>query len=131
MNARAHLWILNGKVPEACLDIDRWSRWFESARLTIFKDEFMGGDIVVSTFFRPISDPGDTAAPMLFETKVYGEEHLGEFLGRDMLVRDQLQARRYSAWQAAEAGHREVTARFRAMAESVHGQASTAIKGAR
>lgn len=119
MNSRAHLWILNGRVPEACLDLDRWARWFETADCRVARDELMGGDIVVSTFFRPIGDPRGGDDPRRFETAVYGEAHFGKWLDRDVDdLRDQLETRRYSTWDEAMAGHREIAERFRVLAQA-------------
>jgi hypothetical protein len=118
--AHAHLWMLNGKVPEACLDLDRWARWFEKANRQIARTELLGGELVVLTTFRPFSDRRGRfdPPPMLFETAVYGESYLGQMLRRPATMRDRIETRCYATWEESERGHDEIAERYRRLTES-------------
>lgn len=116
----AHLWVLNGKVPEACLDIDRWARWFEKADRQIARTELLDGGLVVLTAFQAFSnrrgkfDP----PPMLFETAVYSESYAGQLLDRPTSIRDRLETRCYATWEEGARGHEEIAERYRRLVET-------------
>jgi hypothetical protein len=118
MLPRTHLWILNGKVPEACLDVLRWGRWIEDniGKRHVGDDYLMDGEIRVSTVFLGLDhNYGAYGPPILFETMVFGEPHDAELLGKIRTIRDDLDMCRYSTWDEAEAGHRELVERYRAL----------------
>lgn len=76
--------------------LDEWAEWFQTADRKIAFDE--KGDVAVSTVFLGIDhsfEPG--MEPVVFETMVFGGEH------------DQL-TKRYSTYDQAEFGHKEVVA---------------------
>lgn len=126
-NKKAYLYTLNGKVPEACLDIGRWGKWFETADRTVAREELMNGDVVVSTVFIGFDHCFDGGEPLLFESMVFGEEHLSEFFKRPMMMRDDLEMRRYHTWDEAEKGHQQLVAQYRAAAAEAIAAASAAL----
>lgn len=131
--AHAHLWTLNGRAPEACIDLDRWARWFETADLLIAQTTLMDGDLLVVTRFRPFSDRRGAfdPPPMLFETVVLGDAYLGEMLGQPMTRRDRMETRSYPAWAEAEAGHRQVVERYRQMVAAATSTVAAAMPAAK
>ncbi len=126
---QTQLWMLNGCVPEPCLDIERWARWFETANLVIASTDLMDGDIVINAAFRPHRelhgrfDP----PPMLFETIVYGESHLGELLGRPATLRDRIEVRSYVTWDEAVRGHQEIEGRYRHQVDGIRAAVAAAL----
>lgn len=91
-----HNYILgsDGRTPEPCSDIRTWALWFESAKRHVALTERDG--VSVSTVFLGIDHNFlGKGPPILFETMVFGGEH------------DEDQ-QRYSTWDEAEAGHKEV-----------------------
>lgn len=116
VTARAHLWILNGKVPEACTDLLRWAQWFETAQRHVADDTLMAGDVRISTIFLGLDHNFSLAGPpLLFESMVFGEEHLVKIFRRERLMRDDLEMWRYATWDEAETGHRKLVERYRAL----------------
>ena len=102
-------YILDGKIPVKCGDINEWGKWFErkpgeegTKRIVARTEQ---GDVSVSTVFIGIDhrfgvDPdipedqlNDEDAPVIFETMIFGGEH------------DDYQVR-YHTWEQAEAGHK-------------------------
>jgi hypothetical protein len=128
----ARLWILNGRVPEPCLDIGRWARWYETAELKIASAELMGGDLVIVTAFRAFSNRHGAfdPPPMLFDTIVYGSSYLGQMLGRPTAARDRIETRCYASWAEAELGHAEIVERYLRLAETAMNAAGAAINRA-
>jgi hypothetical protein len=111
---RAHLWILNGKVPEPCLDVLRWARWFETAERHVGNDYLAEGDLRISTVFLGLDHNfGLGGPPILFETMVFGEPNLKVLFDRALVVRDDLEMWRYATWDQAEAGHRNIVEIYR------------------
>lgn len=131
--AHAYLWTLNGRIPEACGDIDRWARWFEKADLQIARAELMGGDVEIVTRFRPFSDRRGAfdPPPMLFETVVFGESHAGDFQGTPCSRRDRIETRCYATWDEAESGHRQVVDRYRQMVATATSTVSAVLPSAK
>lgn len=128
MTNRTQLWILNGRVPEPCLDLHRWAQWFGAADRHVAKDEIAGHQILVSTVFIGIDHNFvSNGPPVLFETMVFGEEHAGKLFGRDCTMREDLEQRRYSTWAEAEAGHQRIVQRYRDLEESAVAQSEAAI----
>jgi len=125
----AVLWMLNGRVPEPCLDLDRWTRWIEKADMTIAQTKLMAGDLLIATIFRPFQAQcgAFSPPPMLFKTVVYGESHLGELHGRPAARRDRIEARCYATWGEAEQGHAEIVERYRRLVENVKSAAAAAM----
>lgn len=122
--AQIKLWILNGRVPEACLDYGRWLQWFEQAiasnEATIARTDLMDGDVIVVTRFHGFMELHGKfePPPMLFETVVLGHAHLGELMGLQTNRRERIDVRSYPTWEAAEKGHQAVLERFRALADA-------------
>jgi len=105
---REHLFILNGKRPEACGDTLKWGRWFETAdrRVALTK---VGEHFEVSTVFLGLDHSfSGTGPPILFETMAFGPEQqapkgAGPMSGR--IYREDMSMARYATWEEAEAGH--------------------------
>lgn len=98
------LYLLDGRRPVPCLDLNAWSIGFETLDRTIARTDI--GNYQVSTVFLGIDHNfgfSGTTAPILFETMVFeGEE-----------ADDHLQLR-YETWEQAEAGHAQVVAALEA-----------------
>jgi hypothetical protein len=92
----------------------RWATWLETAERHVGRTELMGGEVLVSTVFLGLDHnwrPGGN--PILFETMVFGEEHLTTIFGREHMMRDDLGMWRYETWDQAEAGHAKVVEMMR------------------
>lgn len=85
-------YILDGKTPVLCEDTKKWGEWYETASRRVDLTE--AGGIRVSTVFLAIDHALDGEEPALFETMAFGT--------------DEEICRRYSTWEQAEAGHKEV-----------------------
>jgi hypothetical protein len=96
-------YILEGKKTVPCEDLMEWAKWFEQADRSVAKDDVNG--VSVSTVFLGLDHAFGESQPMLFETMVFG----GDL--------DQEQAR-YSTWDEAETGHKEMVARVCASSSS-------------
>lgn len=125
----AHLWMLNGRIPEPCLDLARWLRWYQTASTQIARTELMNGNLVIVTRFRGHAERAGAfdPPPMLFESVVYGEAHAGAFRGIPGSVRERVDVRSYPTWQAAECGHQELVARYRALLDRAEHFTAAAI----
>ena len=100
--------ILNGKRPEACADLMRFARWFETADRRVNQTNI--GEIRVSTVFLGFDHNWNgKGAPVLFETMCFVEGDAG----------DTLPFNRYRTWEEAEAGHAEAVM----ICEAVNGAA--------
>lgn len=86
------LYILVDRVPVEIEDTIEWGRWLQAADRVVKQDKW--GDVMVSTVFLGMDHQYGTGRPLLFETMVFG-------LDSDY-------QRRYSTWEEAERGHREV-----------------------
>lgn len=86
-------YILEGHKIVPCKDVMDWGKWFEKA------DRHVGNttqnDVQVSTVFLGLDHSFGGKIPILFETMVFGGEH------------DEEQVR-YSTWEEAEQGHKEM-----------------------
>lgn len=92
-----HEYILDGHTAVPCDSPQYWA-WFESADRRVALD--LIGPYRVSTVFLGIDHNfSDTGEPLLFETMVFGGESEEQI--------------RYSTWEQAEAGHREVVEKLR------------------
>lgn len=85
------IYILDGKNPVPCDDINEWGKLFESKERIVKQDDFDG--VRVSTVFLGIDHSFMGGPPLLFETMIFGGEH------------DQY-CERYTTWEQAEAGHK-------------------------
>ncbi|MFK7978700.1 MAG: hypothetical protein AB8G86_01845 [Saprospiraceae bacterium] len=64
-------YILEGKEPVPCEDLEQWAEWFEKADRTVKKDTINGYQI--STVFISIDHRfTDEGEPIVFETGVFG-----------------------------------------------------------
>ena len=90
-------YILDGHTPVRA-DLLTWATWYEAAgearRVAVTGD----GDVRVSTVFLGLNHQWGAGPPLLFETMVFGGP-----LDQEM--------ERYSTWDEAEAGHREMVRR--------------------
>ncbi len=91
-------YILINKKPVAEPDLLAWAGWFETAERHVAKDQL--GDVKVSTVFLGVDHSFGHGPPLLFETMVFGGS-----LDQEM--------NRYSTWEQAEAGHREMLRRVK------------------
>ncbi len=85
-------YILNGHRPVPCEDLMTWAKWFGTADRTVAKTLIDG--VEVSTVFLGLDHRFSNGPPLLFETVVFGPENE--------------ECDRYSTWEEAEAGHREM-----------------------
>lgn len=127
---RTVYWTLNGRVPEPCLDPMRWAMSFEDGDRRVARTELMNGDVVVSTVFLGLDHNfmGD-GPPILFETMVFGEEHLTKFLGHERISREEMGCSRYSTYDEAEKGHAAHVAKLEKQIWLAHVHATNLLKG--
>ena len=99
-------WKLEGHQPIPCPAED-WGEWFNNADRRVAGDRIAG--IFVSTVFLGLnhnfSCEGD---PLLFETMLFTEAD------SDLNLAD-IERRRYSTWDEAEAGHQETIERLQSL----------------
>ncbi len=88
-----HNYILDGNKPIPCNDLIQWGEWFGKADRNVGYD--VRNDIQVSTVFLGLDHSFGHGPPLLFETMVFGGEHAQEMA-------------RYSTWEEAEKGHKEM-----------------------
>ena len=93
-----HHYILRDKKPVP-VSLLVWAEWFEKTKNRHVADDQIGS-IRISTVFLGLNHQWGDGPPLLFETMVFGGDLDGD-------------CERYSAWQEAEAGHREMVERVR------------------
>jgi len=86
-------YILDKHDVVECDDLMTWAKWYGTADRGVALDQ--KGDVEVSTIFLGIDHQFGDGPPLLFETMVFGSEH------------DQY-TDRYSTWEEAEAGHKQM-----------------------
>ena len=92
-------YILNGKIPVVEPDLMTWARWFETADRDVARTKI--GNIVISTVFLGLDHSfSQSGPPVVFETMVFGG-YLADSEAR------------YSTWEEAEKGHKEMVERVR------------------
>ena len=91
-------YILEGKTPRICSDINTWAKWFETADRVVAKTKI--GDSTVSTVFLGIDHSFGDGPPLLFETMVFGGPLDDE-------------CERCSVWNQAEQQHKDMVRRVR------------------
>lgn len=96
----ADKYILEGKKPVPCNDLLTWGKFLQSADRTVAKDTV--GESGVSTVFLGLNHNFGDGPPLIFETMVFGGDHDGD-------------CERYSTWEEAEAGHKEVVSKLRSV----------------
>lgn len=84
-------------------DLIAWGKWFQTAERHVAKDSV--NEVEISTVFLGLDHGFGESQPVLFETMVFG----GDL--------DQEQER-YHTWDEAEAGHKEMVARVKAISPS-------------
>jgi hypothetical protein len=84
-------YILVGHEPKRCDDLLEWGRWFEKAERHVAED-YLPGDVHVSTVFLGLDHRWGEGPPLLFETMIFGGPN-NEY------------QERYSTWAEAEIGH--------------------------
>jgi hypothetical protein len=92
-----HHYILEGHTPVQT-DLMTWAKWFETADRVVSNTQI--GEWRISTVFLGLDHAFHGSPPLLFETLVFGGPLDGEM-------------DRYSTWDQAEAGHKEICARVR------------------
>ena len=92
--------ILEGHDPIPCNDLLEWGRWFETADRRVAETTI--GDYWVSTVFLGLDHSFGGAVPLLFETMVFKK---GSSIDLD--------GKRYTFWDEAEAGHNTLVEKWR------------------
>jgi len=92
---REFKYILNGKIPEACGDILKWSRWFENVDNRRLAQTTLGPYWISTVFLGLDHSWSGAGAPILFESMVFDEE-------------EAFSCERYSTWSEAEKGHARI-----------------------
>ena len=91
-------YILDGHEPIPTDNLLEWARWYATANRRVAFDQIANSEI--STVFLGLSYRGGEGAPLLFETMVFvgplDQEH-----------------NRYSTWDDAAEGHRQMVDRVR------------------
>lgn len=86
-------YILIGCTPVVEPDLIKWAQWYEKNDRHV-RNDYLNG-IHVSTVFLGLDHSfREGAAPILFETMIFGGEHDGY-------------QERYETWEQAEAGHEQ------------------------
>ena len=102
-------YILDGRTPVACDDMMLWGDWMnpegkEPFHRTVRRDSFIIGSkeyCDLSTVFLGIDyNFGERGSPVLFESMVFGGEHLDESMDR------------YCTWAEAAIGHSKIFQRI-------------------
>ena len=94
-------YILDGHKPIPVNDAMIWARWFETADKRVAKTLLPEG-IKVSTIFWGLDhNHSGEGPPLIFETMVFG----GKF-DKEM--------ERYSSWEEAEEGHKQMVSKVKA-----------------
>lgn len=90
------LGILDPKTKQVRIveDVMEWGRWFEQTEDRVVRQDYVG-EWQVSTVFLGIDHGWRDGAPLWFETMVFG----GPL---------DLEGRRYTSYEAAQTGHREM-----------------------
>lgn len=91
-------YILEGKKPIPCHNPYNWALWFEQNDKSVCLDWV--GDSMISTVFLGVDHQYGNGPPLLFETWVKGGDLHGEM-------------ERYTTWEQAQQGHRDMLARVR------------------
>jgi hypothetical protein len=86
-------YILEGKTPIPCKNLFEWAKWYETADRIVLVTKV--GKVKVSTVFLGLDHSFGGKAPVLFETLVFGGKDSGDM-------------NRYSTWEEAEEGHKEI-----------------------
>lgn len=87
-------YILEGKEPVHCDDIETWSKWYQTANRRV-ASTFISDDVRVSTVFLAMDHNWHGGEKILFETMVFGGRY------------DDYQER-YHTWDEAEEGHKRI-----------------------
>ena len=96
-------YILKGKIPVPCEDLMEWAKRLEGAdrKVKLTKTR----DIQISTVFLGLDHQFGDGPPLLFETMVFGGQLDGEM-------------NRYSTWDDAVKGHKEMVRRAKGRKEA-------------
>ena len=92
-------YVLEGKETKRASDVIEWGKMIDYANRQVARDRIADG-IEVSTVFLGLDHRYGDGPPVLFETLVFGGESDGEMM-------------RYSTWEEAEIGHKEMVERVR------------------
>lgn len=92
-------YILDGQTPRPEFDLFTWGKWMQTADRKVRQEEV--GDIWISTVFLGLDHQYGQGPPLLFETWVRHKNN------------DNDEFCRYSTWQEAEAGHKQIVERIR------------------
>lgn len=86
-------YVLKGHEVKQCSDVLEWANFFERTSREVKREHIDGATI--STVFVGLNMGICDTNPLLFETAIFGGEHDGY-------------VRRYSTWDEAEKGHRDI-----------------------
>ena len=95
-------YILDGKTPVLEPDRDKWARWFEKGSHHVART-MTARRFFISTVFLGIDHQWGKGPPLLFETMVF-----------ERSKNTDLDMKRYSTWDEAEAGHAALVRKWRA-----------------
>jgi hypothetical protein len=100
-------YILRGHVPVLCTDLLTWARWLENTNRIVSQDRI--GDVFISTVFLGVDHNFYGGDPLLFETMVFDEGDKVE-LFNGIKTPDSIDeyTQRYSTWDQAEEGHKQI-----------------------
>jgi len=111
----SHLYILKGKKIVPIDDVLEWGRWFEKANRRVDETILPDGKRVSTVFFGTdyYFGPKEDREPILFETMVFSEKLETVKLGkRKRKIHPDLDVERYSTWEEAEKGHKEMVKKW-------------------
>jgi hypothetical protein len=91
-------YILQGRIPVVCDDIEKWADWNENNNRQIALTKI--GPITISTVFLGLNHNLGPGLPLVFETCIFSED-------------DSNVAARYTRWADAVTGHEASTHRAR------------------
>lgn len=114
--SREFKYILVNKLPVATSDMELWGEWMQKNDRIVKQEDI--GPFFVSTVFLGVDHSFDEhAPPVLFETMVFGDEIQNEVFKMPVRMRESLDEatlfNRYSTWEQAEEGHKEIAHRVR------------------
>ncbi len=87
------------------VDLMTWANWFETADRTVKQQKLSNGRWISTVFLGIDHNFRESGRPLLFESMV--------FKSKDEL--DELDVERYSTWEEAEYGHKQMVKKWKAI----------------